>query len=247
VYRPTLLSRVLPFAVLPGLATAGEDPAAAMTVGTAVQPADAAASPLARPGFRVVRVRRPVRLRPRPGSPRGRWLRPRTGFGSPQVLGVADQRGDWLGVVSTERPNGRLGWLRRDEAGIRLSRTLWSLHADVSARRLELRRNGRRQMTASVAVGSSSSPTPTDRFAVTDKLDGDRFGSYYGCCIIALSGHQTRTPPGWRGGNRLAIHGTSAQASIGRAASAGCLRASDRALRSLMRRVPLGTPVFIRR
>jgi lipoprotein-anchoring transpeptidase ErfK/SrfK len=35
--------------------------------------------------------------------------------------------------------------------------------------------------------------------------------------------------------------------AIGAAASAGCLRASDADLRALMRRVPLGTPVFIRR
>jgi lipoprotein-anchoring transpeptidase ErfK/SrfK len=96
-----------------------------------------------------------------------------------------------------------------------------------------------------VAVGRPGSTTPIGRFAVTDKLDGSRFGPYYGCCILALSGHQPHTPAGWRGGSRLAIHGTSTPGDIGTAASAGCLHASASDLRFLMRAVPLGTPVFI--
>ena len=43
----------------------------------------------------------------------------------------------------------------------------------------------------------------------------------YGCCILALSGHQDNLPAGWPGGDRLAIHGGS---GIGSADSAGCLR-----------------------
>ena len=81
---------------------------------------------------------------------------------------------------------------------------------------------------------------------MTDKLSGSRYGPYYGCCIVALSGHQPHLPAGWPGGDRLAIHGTDSPGAIGTAASAGCLRAADGDLRVLMRRVPLGTPVFIR-
>ena len=81
---------------------------------------------------------------------------------------------------------------------------------------------------------------------MTDKLAGSRFGPYYGCCILALSGQQPNTPPGWTGGNRLAIHGTDAPATIGMAASAGCLRAADADLQVLMDEVPLGTPVSVR-
>jgi lipoprotein-anchoring transpeptidase ErfK/SrfK len=170
----------------------------------------------------------------------------RTEFGSPRVLGVATRRGDWLGVVTTERPNNRLAWVRRGSRGLKLRRTRWSLHADLSARSLVLRKAGRRVMRIVVAVGRPGSETPTGRFAVTDKLSGPRFGPYYGCCILALSGRQPNTPPGWTGGNRLAIHGTDSPSSIGAAASAGCLRAADAPLRVLMRKVPLGTPVFIR-
>jgi lipoprotein-anchoring transpeptidase ErfK/SrfK len=97
-----------------------------------------------------------------------------------------------------------------------------------------------------VGIGRSGSPTPTGRFAVTDRLAGSNYGSYYGCCILALSAHQPYLPAGWPGGNRIAIHGTNAPSTIGTASSAGCLRARDADLRVLMRRVPLGTPVFIR-
>ena len=97
-----------------------------------------------------------------------------------------------------------------------------------------------------VAVGRPGSPTPTGRFSVTDKISGERFGPYYGCCILALSATQPHTPPGWTGGNRMAIHGTDASSSIGTAASAGCLRAGDEDLNALMEWVPAGTPVVIR-
>jgi lipoprotein-anchoring transpeptidase ErfK/SrfK len=129
---------------------------------------------------------------------------------------------------------------------VSLKRVRYSLHADLSARRLELRRGGRRIASFPVAVGRPGSSTPTGRFAVTDKLSGSRFGPYYGCCVLALSGHQPHLPAGWSGGSRLAIHGTDAPGSIGQPSSAGCLRAADTDLRMLMRRVPLGTPVFIR-
>jgi lipoprotein-anchoring transpeptidase ErfK/SrfK len=159
------------------------------------------------------------------------------------VLGVAAQRRNWLGVVTSARPNGRLAWVRRDQVAI--ARTRWSLHADLSAHTLTLRRNGRKVHRLRVAIGRPGSETPTGRFAVTDKLAGSNYGPYYGCCVLALNGHQPNTPAGLKGGNRLAIHGTDTPATIGTAASAGCLRAADADLEVLMAKVPLGTPVFI--
>jgi hypothetical protein len=195
----------------------------------------------------LVRVRRPVALSDRPGGPTTLRIGATTEFGSPRVLAVAARRGDWLGVVTTERPNNRLAWVRRGGGALTQRRTRWSLHADLSARTLTLRRAGRRVHRLPVAIGRSGSETPTGRFAVTDKLSGSSFGPYYGCCILALSGHQPNTPPGWTGGDRIGIHGTDAPSTIGAAASAGCLRAADNDLQMLMRTVPLGAPVFVRR
>jgi hypothetical protein len=169
-----------------------------------------------------------------------------TEFGGRRVLSVAASRGPWLGVVATELPNGKLAWVNKNNAALQLRRTAYSLHADLSGRWLELRKHGRRIRRITVAVGRSGSETPTGRFAVTDKLNGRSFGSYYGCCVLALNGHQPKLPAGWAGGDRIAIHGTNSPGTIGAAASAGCLRAGDADLQVLMRRVPLGTPVFIR-
>jgi hypothetical protein len=203
--------------------------------------------PKARPHgiHQLVVVDGSVPLRPRPGGRVVARARARTEFGGRRVLSVAARRGAWLGVVATELPNGRLAWVNRRNDGIHLRRTAYSLHADLSGRWLELRRHGHRIRRMSVAIGRPGSETPTGRFAVTDKLNGASFGSYYGCCVLALNGHQPKLPAGWSGGDRLAIHGTSSPGTIGTPASAGCLRAADADLRILMRRVPLGTPVFI--
>jgi hypothetical protein len=198
-----------------------------------------------RPAPNLLSVRGNVALRTRPGGDAVALVGPRTEFGSPRVLSVAARRGAWLGVVTDEQPNGKLAWVRRRDRALRAARTRWSLHADLSARRVELRRGGRTVRSLSVGIGTSGSPTPPGRYAVTDKISGARYGSYYGCCILALTGHQTNPPPGWTGGDRLAIHGTNAPSTIGTAASAGCLRAADTDLQVLMRLVPLGTPVYI--
>ena len=248
--RPSLLLVVTALAGFFAAQTAlGSPPADTRTAGAVVDFQPAAAITKPRPAgprpYRLAVAQRDLAVRDRPGGPVTGRIPETTEFGTPHVLGVAARRGDWLGVVTSERPNGSLAWVRRD-AGVGLRRTRWSLHADLSERRLTLRRNGQTVHRLNVAIGRPGADTPTGRFAVTDKLAGSRFGPYYGCCILALSGHQPNTPPGWTGGTRLAIHGTDAPATIGTPASAGCLRAADADLEVLMAKAPLGTPVFIR-
>ena len=229
----------------PAIAQPGDSVAAKVH---AAEQALAAARAAATPPAEIARVRpgRTVALRARPNGRTRLNVGATTEFGSPQALGVVRRRGAWLGVTTAALPNGSLGWVHRRDAGLALARTRWSIHADVSRRRIVLRRDGRTVRRLAVAVGRPGSPTPVGRFAVTDKLHGGRFGPYYGCCVLAISATQPKTPPGWTGGNRMAIHGTDDPGSIGAAASAGCLRAADGDLRYLIDRVPLGTPVVIR-
>nr|WP_246345041.1 L,D-transpeptidase [Conexibacter arvalis] len=125
-------------------------------------------------------------------------------------------------------------------------RSAWEITASLGRREIVVRRAGRVVSRFPVAIGSPSTPTPRGRFAVTDKLTTGSDTSPYGCCILALSGRQTRTPQGWGGGDRLAIHGTSLPQTIGTEASLGCLRAPTGAIRRLVETVPLGTLVTIR-
>ena len=109
-----------------------------------------------------------------------------------------------------------------------------------------MKKDGSTVRRITIAVGGPGHSTPTGRFAVTDRLDVVDKGSPYGCCVLALSGHQRKLPPDWPGGDRLAIHATTDTSSIGKAISLGCMRAASSQARWLIDTVPLGTPVFIR-
>jgi L,D-transpeptidase catalytic domain len=212
------------------------------TAAAVAQPA-AAAQPARPRGHLLAFAGAGVAYSAEPGGPPLGKLAATTEFGSRQVLSVAARHGDWLGVVTSAVPDGRLAWIER--GALKLRRTRWSLHADLSEHTLTLLRYGHAVRRISVAVGRPGSETPTGRFAVTDKIAGSSYGPYYGCCILALNAHQPHTPPGWTGGNRIAIHGTDSPSTIGTAASAGCLRAADAGLRARMERVPVGAPVSI--
>ena len=184
-------------------------------------------------------------LRSAPGGRVLHRIGRRTEFGSRRVL-ERDRPPRRLAAGDRERAAQRPRGLDPRGAGSRLASTDLSVHVDRSARRLTLRRDGRAVRSFPVAVGRPGTETPTGRFAITDKLHPDDPASPYGCCALALSGHQTKLIPGWPGGDRLAIHATPQLESVGRAASLGCMRGRPRDVRRLMRTVPVGTPVFIR-
>ncbi len=146
-------------------------------------------------------------------------------------------------VSVSRRADGGRGWIPAARAT--LDATDYAIRIDRSARRLTLHRGDRRLRRFSVAVGRPANPTPLGRYAVTDRLRTGRADSPYGCCAVALTGHQTKLVPGWPGGDRLAIHGTPQPESVGRAVSLGCLRAREPDIRALIDRVPLGTPVIV--
>ena len=195
--------------------------------------------------FQVVSLRDGVEV-PLYASPGGKLLRSvnsRSEFGSPRVLAVARERGSWLAVITPLLPDGKLGWVRFDPTKLDRYWTRYSLRILLSKRQLQLRYGDRVLGRFTVTIGTTASATPEGHFAVTDALD---FGESpdYGCCALALSGHQSHLPVGWLGGDRIAIHGTPGP--VGEAASHGCIRATDQTMHTLFRRVPLGTPVFVR-
>lgn len=185
---------------------------------------------------------RPAELRSRPDGPVLARLGIRTGFGSPVVLAVVRRRGPWLGVLHPRAGNGRVGWIRA--GGTRALRTPWSVAVSLRRRSATVSRSGRPVWSFPVAVGTASTPTPSGRFAVTDRLLFRPVG-VYGCCALALTARQPRLAQGWGGGDRIAFHATLAAGTIGTAASHGCLRTSTRDVRRLVRSVPLGSPVRI--
>ena len=159
---------------------------------------------------------------------------------------MRDQR-RWLGVHSPVFANDEIGWIPNDPDALDLSRTRRRSTSRSPRRGSASRRAGRLVREIPIGIGRAGTTTPAGRFQVTDKLPASRFpAGPYGCCIIALSARQPNLPPGWAGGDRIAIHGTDRPETIGQAASSGCLRATDADLQFLMRDVPVGAPVFIR-
>jgi len=185
-----------------------------------------------------------IALRARPGGRILTRVQATTEFGSPQTLAVAFRKGRWLAVRSPALGNRQVGWVDARTVALRLLRRPVSLEVDLSRRELLVHGPRRVVRRISVAIGAPDTPTPPGEFYVTDKLDGAEFGSYYGCCILALSGRQPNLPRGWSGGDRLAIHG-SPTATWGHAVSNGCLHADEPDLRYLMKMVPLGTAVTV--
>jgi L,D-transpeptidase catalytic domain len=213
---------------------------------TAPRPSEAQRKQKARRGpcYSTAHVRRATTLYRRPGGRRRLKLAKRTEWGSPRFLGVVQRREGWLGVQAAELPNGEVAWLRRSQARLGCSR--WSLHVDLSKRRLLVQKDGKRIRKLTVAVGRPANPTPQGRFTVSDKLRVSDQSSPYGCCVLALTGHQTNLPAGWPGGDRLAVHATTDTWSIGQPVSSGCMRTDERQARWLIHTIPLGAPIFIR-
>lgn len=194
-------------------------------------------------GALVAQLEHPTPLRSSPGGHELARLTTRTQFGSPEVLWVASRVPGWLGVISPQGGNNRVAWIAQSAAS--LHRVPWELKVSLPARRLTVLKGGQVVARYTVAVGAPGAPTPTGRFAVTDRLrTGDPAGPY-GCCILALSAQSPHAIQGWTGGNRIAIHSTPETSSIGQAASHGCVRVTLPNGRWLLAHIPLGTPTLI--
>jgi hypothetical protein len=194
--------------------------------------------------YPIAIVEKTVTLREQPlGKPMVR-IAPKTEWDSPRVLSVVERQGDWLAVLVPELDNGEVGWIQESDVE-RLDTVGWAIKADLTTRELEVERDGEIVKTFRIGVGREDHPTPVGRYAVTDKLSVTDTDSPYGCCVVALTGHQTRLPEGWPGGDRLAIHATNDLSGLGQAVSLGCMRSDPKDARWLMETVPLGTPVFV--
>jgi len=197
-------------------------------------------------GHLLAEIERSMPLLSRPGGERQIGTMPAASpyYGEPTVA--------WVLAVSEDGRFGRVpipyagrdvtGWLRL--RGLQTSTTSVSVRADLSRHRLWVVRGERVVFSARAATGAPASPTPTGRYVISDRVafpGGGVLGTY----AFGLSGIQPNLPPGWSGGNQLAIHGTNDPSSIGRSASAGCLRVAERVLDRLKRVLGVGTPVVV--
>jgi lipoprotein-anchoring transpeptidase ErfK/SrfK len=186
----------------------------------------------------------PITARPGGGRVVGQMPAGSPFYGIPHVAWILNRSGDGrFGKVAVPYSASRAtGWIRI--ARLKLSRTAYAVRADLSRHLITVTRRGKAIMRFPATTGSPGSPTPPGRYFVTDRVPFSPTGPL-GAFAFGISGIQPRLPAGWSGGDQLAIHGTNDPSSIGRSASAGCLRVSRTALERLKPVLSLGTPVII--
>lgn len=106
-----------------------------------------------------------------------------------------------------------------------------SIIIHTSSRQLQLYESNHLLRSFPIAIGKPHTPTPHGRYSIVSKhvQPGGVFGSRW----MGLSIHG------------YGIHGTSNPASIGTAASKGCIRMYNPDVENLFRQVEIGTPVTI--
>lgn len=169
--------------------------------------------------------------------------------GYPTVLGVLaavegrDCRAEWYRVQLPVRPNGTSAYVRA--RAVTISRVRTRIVVDLSDRRVDLFRAGRRVVSTRTAIGSRDTPTPTGRYYVNQLLLARDPSGPFGPGAIGISAFSP-VLTGWVQGGPIAIHGTNVPSSIGYAMSHGCLRIANEAAQRLLDGTPAGTPVLIR-
>ncbi|MFW5998861.1 MAG: L,D-transpeptidase family protein [Halanaerobiaceae bacterium] len=106
------------------------------------------------------------------------------------------------------------------------------INIELSTQRLLLKNNQNTISTYPVAIGKSSTPTPTGDFNILSKVKNP--GGVLGTRWMKFT---------WR---EHGIHGTNQPGSIGKAISLGCVRMYNEDVETVYSKVSIDTPVIIR-
>jgi lipoprotein-anchoring transpeptidase ErfK/SrfK len=146
-------------------------------------------------------------------------------------------------VQIPKRPNGVTGWVAAGQVEVATVKT--RIVVDLSDKRVTLYRDGRKVLSSTAAIGAPATPTPTGRFYVNQRLIPTDQTGPFGPGAVGISAF-SNVLTGWTQGGPIAIHGTNAPWSIGKAVSNGCIRLPNRVLRRVFAQAFAGTPVLIR-
>jgi hypothetical protein len=189
-----------------------------------------------------------ARMAPSQDAPAVRTFGPRTPEGVTRVFLVrkrvvgADCAASWYLVDLPIRPNGARGWV--PAAGLHPYVVRWRVRVELARRRLIAYEGGRERLSLTVAIGRSSTPTPTGSYYVFENLSVPDASGPYGPGALGLSSFSP-VLTGWTRGGPIAIHGTDEASTVGQAVSNGCVRVRNEQMRRLLREIPAGTPVDI--
>jgi L,D-transpeptidase catalytic domain len=157
---------------------------------------------------------------------------------------MTDVKGnEWARIRIPARPNGKSGWVRRDELG-----AYHTVHTKLLIDRHKLRatlfKNGRKIFSARVGVGKASTPTPSGHFWIREKFRVSG-APMYGTHAFGTSAYAP-TLSDWPNGGVVGLHGTNEPYLIPGRPSHGCIRFKNPDIGRLYKLVPIGTPLEIR-
>jgi hypothetical protein len=187
-----------------------------------------------------------ARVRPDPGSAVVASFDRVNAQGATQVfplIGRATRSEEvWYRALLPIRPNGTSAWL--PERSLEIGRTSYRIEIDLARFRLRLFQGCDLDESFPIGIGTRDTPTPIGSFFLNSLLRPPERASVYGAFAFGLSAYSDVITD-WEGGGIVGLHGTNDPSSIGHAASHGCIRMRNDAIRLLARTVPLGTPVVI--
>ena len=149
----------------------------------------------------------------------------------------------WYLVQIPKRPNGVTAWVAARQVTVEKVST--RILVDLSEKRVTLYKGGKKVLSSTAAIGAPATPTPTGLFYVNQRLIPADKGGPFGPGAVGVSAFSD-VLTGWTQGGPIAIHGTNAPWSIGKAVSNGCIRIPNAVLRKLFDKALSGTPVLIR-
>jgi lipoprotein-anchoring transpeptidase ErfK/SrfK len=161
------------------------------------------------------------------------------------VLPVLAHRGQWLKVRLPGRPNSHTAWIKK--AATLQWATNWHLVVSDSRRQVSVYRSARLVRVFTAVVGKPSTPTPAGEFFVEESiaLRSHDVGAPF---ALALSARSETLQEFDGGPGQIALHGLSNVGGVpGTAASHGCIRLDEAAMRWLVVRIGPGAPVTILR
>jgi hypothetical protein len=189
----------------------------------------------------------PARTAPSATAPTVSRLSPRTPEGTRNTVAVFERTKDregapWVRVGLAVLPNGTTAWVPRAALG-GYGTVDDRLDVDLGRLRATLYSNGRAVFEAAIGVGTVTSPTPTGRFYIRNKLTRYRSPAYGPVAF----GTSARSPSAtdWPAGGFVGIHGTDRPELLPGRVSHGCIRMRNPDILELARRMRVGTPVTI--
>ena len=156
---------------------------------------------------------------------------------------VLPEAEEWLQIRIPGRPNGRTGWVPREDLGT-IQHSRWQLVINLARRHMRVYFAGRLLRTFPVGVGKPSTPTPPGRFWIRERFRVSNPANPYYPYALGTADYSTLSD--WPRGGVVGIHGPYFdEAAIPGDPSHGCVRMRSANIAWLGPRVALGTPVDI--